>query len=115
MSNISTHVLDTARGLPAPGVPVVLDREQSDGVASVFIAKGETDADGRVKALLPPGEVLAAGVYRLRFDTGKYFASIGVAAFYPSVEVRFTVRDASRHHHVPLLLNPFGYSTYRGT
>jgi len=113
MSNISTHILDTSRGLPAAGVGVKLER--LDGEQWAMLTNGVTDADGRVKVLLPAGMVLTAGTYRLGFETGVYFQGLGVAAFYPFVEVVFTVRDAARHHHVPLLLNPFGYSTYRGT
>jgi 5-hydroxyisourate hydrolase len=74
-----------------------------------------TDADGRVRELLPTGTPLVAGTYRLTFETGVYFTGAGVEAFYPSVPVMFTVRDAKQHYHVPLLLSPYGYSTYRGS
>ena len=108
MSRITTHVLDTAHGMPAAGVPVrLLD---GDGVT---IGTGHTDADGRVKELGP--EELAAGVYTLVFDTQRYFDLIEVEAFYPSVTIAFHVRDPDEHFHVPLLLNPFGFSTYRGS
>jgi 5-hydroxyisourate hydrolase len=113
MSAITTHVLDTARGRPAAGLAVVLEREQAGAWRE--IGRGVTDADGRIKALLAPGTSLAAGVHRLTFDTGAYFAGQGVAAFYPEVQVVFTIADAAQHHHVPLLLSPFGYSTYRGS
>ena len=116
MSAISTHVLDTSQGRPAAGVAVTLEIAR-DGDADSWEPHGggETDADGRVKNLLPAGAALAATRYRLTFDTGAYFAARGVESFYPSVAIVFRVRDASQHHHVPLLLNPFGYSTYRGS
>jgi 5-hydroxyisourate hydrolase len=107
---ISTHVLDTARGRPAAGVPVALERVAGDGAV---IARAVTDADGRVRELAPAS--LAAGDYRLTFDTGAYFATLGVEGFYPLVTVVFSLRDPSQHHHVPLLLSPFGYATYRGS
>jgi 5-hydroxyisourate hydrolase len=113
MSAITTHVLDTAHGRPAAGLRVSL--EQSDAPGSwKGIAHGATDADGRLRTLMPEGASPVPGTYRLVFDTGAYFASQGVAAFYPHVIVTFTVGDEP-HYHVPLLLSPFGYSTYRGT
>ena len=111
MSGITTHVLDTSRGVPAEGVSVRLERRQEDGWWPV--GAGRTDADGRARDLAPGDSV--AGTYRLTFETAEYFASRGVEGFYPVVEVVFEVRDPSRHHHVPLLLSPFGYSTYRGS
>ena len=116
MSAITTHVLDIARGRPAAGVAVVLEHGKG-GDASAWheIGRGLTDADGRVKTLLSPGVVLAAGVHRLTFATGAYFAAQDVAAFYPEVRITFTIADPAQHHHVPLLLSPFGYSTYRGS
>jgi len=112
MSEISTHVLDTARGRPAAGVAVSLALRTEEGWTE--LAAAPTDADGRVADLLPGNVKRAAGTYRLRFDVDGYFAAQGVAAFYPYVEVVFTVRD-DRPYHVPLLLSPFGYSTYRGS
>jgi 5-hydroxyisourate hydrolase len=106
---ISTHVLDTARGHPAEGVPVVLEHD-TGGWAEV--GRGVTDADGRVRELL--GDELADGRYRLTFDTAQYFRTVGEAAFYPEVSVVFLVAGGG-HHHVPLLLSPFGYTTYRGS
>lgn len=111
MSPLTTHVLDTALGKPAQGLPVLLELKSSGRWKA--LGRGKTDADGRLKALLPEGK-LRFGVYRLTFNTAAYFHRRGIAAFYPEVAVVFQVRDA-RHHHVPLLLNPFGYSTYRGT
>lgn len=110
---ISTHVLDTARGRPAAGVAVVLSVEGPRGWTES--ARGTTDADGRIATLLPASIPLAAGAtFRLRFEVGEYFAAHGEAAFYPYVEVVFTPRDDG-HYHVPLLVSPFAYSTYRGT
>jgi 5-hydroxyisourate hydrolase len=103
--SLSTHVLDAALGRPAAGVAVRLERDGS------VVASAVTDADGRVRAL---GE-LVAGVHRLTFDTGAYFAASGRDAFYPEVTVAFTVVDPDEHHHVPLLLSPYAYSTYRGS
>jgi 5-hydroxyisourate hydrolase len=110
--SVSTHVLDTARGRPATGVPVTLSHRGPDGAWSV-LGSGVTDVDGRVRELSEGG--LAAGVYRLVFDTQKYFEAQGTHGFYPEVSVVFTVPDFGEHLHVPLLLSPFGYSTYRGT
>ena len=112
--SISTHVLDTSKGRPAKGVPVTLERKGDDGAWSE-IGRGETDADGRLKALVPEGTDLDARTYRIQFGTGAYFRSSGVEGFYPEATVVFEIRDASQHYHVPLLLSPFGYSTYRGS
>jgi 5-hydroxyisourate hydrolase len=113
MSGITTHVLDTSRGRPASGVPVLLEMRSDDGWRE--IARAETDADGRVRPLLPPGSPFAVGTWRLTFDVGSYFASQGVDSFYPEASIVFVIRDAEQHYHVPLLLSPFGYSTYRGS
>ena len=109
---ITTHVLDTARGRPAAGVPIVLERASRDGCQE--LGRGATDADGRLRDLVADGASPGAGRYRLTFDTGAYFRDRGEAAFYPEVAIVFTVA-ADEHHHVPLLLSPFGYSTYRGS
>lgn len=114
MSTLSTHVLDTSLGRPAAGVRVILEQVDAKGVV-VSLGVGETDADGRVRDLLPAGDVLDAGEYRLRFDTADYFAASERDTFYPSVTVDFRIADAGVHHHVPLLVSPFGYSTYRGS
>ena len=111
--SITTHVLDTSRGKPAAGVAIVLAVQLADG-AFENIGRGKTDADGRLRDLLPEGS-LTEGIYRLTFDTGRYYKEIGVEGFYPEASIVFHVRDASQHFHVPLLLNPFGYSTYRGS
>lgn len=113
MSGLSTHVLDTARGRPAAGVPVTLERRA--GGAWREISRAATDADGRVRSLLPEGEALAAGEYRLTFALAEWFAAAGREAFYPEAAIVFAVTRTDEHHHVPLLLAPFGYSTYRGS
>jgi 5-hydroxyisourate hydrolase len=112
MSAITTHVLDLSRGRPARGVSVILERVGSP--QSTVLAKASTDADGRVKAFTPTPS-LQAGTYRLTFEVGAYFAAAGVEAFYRRAIVEFDVLDANQHYHVPLLLSPFGYSTYRGS
>jgi 5-hydroxyisourate hydrolase len=109
---ITTHVLDTARGAPAAGVPVVLERFDEDTWWT--LGDGTTDDDGRLHDLVPEGAPLVGGRYRLTFDTAAYFAGRGESGFYPEVAVVFTVADGD-HYHVPLLLSPFGYSTYRGS
>ena len=112
MAGISTHVLDTSVGRPARGVPVVLEVREGDGWTQV--GSGSTDGDGRLADLLA-AEGVRAATYQLRFDTASYFGSRGIEGFYPEVAIRFEVTDAGAHHHVPLLLSPFGYSTYRGS
>jgi 5-hydroxyisourate hydrolase len=114
VSAITTHVLDTSRGRPASGVAVRLAFENADG-SWRQIGKGATDADGRARDLLPDGSALTEGVYRLAFETGPYFAAQEIEAFYREVVIVFTVSDPAQHYHVPLLLSPFGYSTYRGS
>ena len=111
---ISTHVLDTASGRPAAGVGVILER-QGPGGEMQHVSRARTDAEGRVRELLPAAATLETGTYRLTFETGAYFETIEVEGFYPRVSVLFTVRDSTQHYHVPLLLSPFGYSTYRGS
>ena len=113
MSGLSTHVLDTAVGRPAAGIGVRLEIE--DGAGWRELAAHATNGDGRVAQLLPAATALAAATYRLTFDVAAYHAARGGAGFYPHVSIVFTVRDAGQHHHVPLLLSPFGYSTYRGS
>lgn len=113
MSAITTHVLDTSLGRPASGVEVALELRGGEGYREV--GRGTTDADGRLRTLLPAGEPLVAGSYRITFHTGAYFDRQGVAGFYPEVAIAFLVGDPAQHYHVPLLLNPFGFSTYRGS
>ena len=107
---ISTHVLDIARGVPASGVDVML--EARDGAGWRTIGRGTTDDHGRIGSFADAP--LTAGIHRLTFDTGAYHRRHDVRPFFPSVEVTFDVREGG-HHHVPLLLSPYGYSTYRGT
>ena len=113
MSNpLTTHVLDTASGRPAAGLPILLERSVDGRFEAA--GSGVTNADGRLDApLISDG--WQAGVYRIRFDTGAYFAAQGSRGFYPYVEVVFEVTQPDEHHHVPLLLSPYGYSTYRGS
>lgn len=119
-SPITTHVLDTALGRPAAGIPVTLYSVSGvDLIAGEptweLLGKGSTNADGRVTDLLDPGS-LSAGVHRIRFDTAVYFEHMQTPEFfYPWAEIVFLVSEPSAHYHVPLLLNPFGYSTYRGS
>ena len=110
MRTLSTHVLDAVTGEPAAGVPVVLSRRSDDGWAE--LASATTDADGRVRELAPDG--LATGDHRLVFDTAAHFTATGRTGFYPEVAVVFTLAE-DRHHHVPLLLSPYAFSTYRGS
>ena len=114
MSSITTHVLDTAHGRPAAGVNVILERID-DRDEWQPIGRGATDADGRLRSLIPESGSIQPGVYRLTFDSGGYFRAHAVACFYPYVMVTFEVLQGEAHYHVPLLLSPFGYSTYRGS
>jgi 5-hydroxyisourate hydrolase len=109
---ITTHVLDTAAGRPGKAISVELER--ADAGIWHGVGAGTTDDDGRLRTLTQGGPV-TAGVYRLRFHTGAYFAAQGQGGFFPVVEIQFTVSDGAQHYHVPLLLSPFGYSTYRGS
>ena len=114
---ISTHVLDTSRGYPAAGVPVLLERiEGTDSsLTRRELGRGVTDADGRIRELMPASSVVDVGTYCLTFDTAAYSATSGQESFYPRVTIFFTVSNPTQHHHVPLLLSPYGYSTYRGS
>jgi 5-hydroxyisourate hydrolase len=109
---VSTHVLDAVRGGPAQGLRLLLER--LDGPHGTHLGEGTTDADGRCPGLTE-GTELGAGTYRLRFETGEWFARTATPTFYPVVEIVFEITDATAHHHVPLLLSPFAYSTYRGS
>ncbi len=114
MSGITTHVLDISIGKPAADVAVRLERQTNDGGWDA-IGNGRTDSDGRMRDLTPEGEPLTASAYRLTFDVGPYFKENEIDSFYKEVTIAFVVGDASQHYHVPLLLSPFGYSTYRGS
>ncbi len=113
MSGITTHVLDTSRGRPAEGVPATLEKESAGGWT--LAGKGTTNSDGRITDLVSNETELRDGVYRLIFDTAKYFANQQIKSFYPQVTIVFRIEDPAQHYHVPLLLSPFGYSTYRGS
>lgn len=112
--SLSTHVLDAALGRPAAGVAVRLERRGDGGTWTAVGATGHTGSDGRLAGWLPEGEP-ATGVHRLTLDTGGYFARRGVAALYPEVTITFEVRDAAEHFHLPVLLSPHAYTTYRGS
>jgi len=112
-SPITVHVLDTSRGKPASGMAVVL--EQAKGQEWRELAKGKTDGDGRIETLLPRGKPISAGLYRVTFETGAYFAEHKAKTLYPRITVLFEVVEPAEHYHIPLLLSPFGYSTYRGS
>ena len=109
MSTISTHVLDTALGKPAQGVRITLKRDDS------LIGSGVTDEDGRVRDLLQSGSTLAEGEYKLTFSVGDYFTSSKRATFYNHIVVEFQIPAGTAHYHIPLLVSPYGYSTYRGS
>ena len=116
MGRLTTHVLDTARGRPAAGIAVTLWRE---GGEPAELARAVTNADGRCDAPLLEGDALPAGTYELRFEAGRYFDGLGLILpepkFLDLVTIRFGIADPAGHYHVPLLLSPFGYSTYRGS
>lgn len=114
MNRISTHVLDTASGRPAAGVPVRLARQDSSG-RWTSAGSGQTGEDGRCDQLLPDGETPREGIYRLTFETASYFAATKQEGLYPVVEITFRIRSGESHFHIPLLLSPHGYTTYRGS
>lgn len=115
--HLTTHVLDTSRGVPAAGLAIVLQRQSSGKY--IDLAKVKTNSDGRVDAPLLDGDSMEAGRYRLTFSAGDYFRELGVElpeyTFLDDVVIDFGISDADQHYHVPLLLSPYGYSTYRGS
>lgn len=113
MSQISSHILDTSRGSPAVGVLITLMQQQQDDW--VMLGSGSTNADGRVADFTDMSDALPAGVYKLTFYLADYYKALNQASFYPHVDVTFEIAGDGQHYHVPLLLNPFGYSTYRGS
>ena len=113
MSQITTHILDTARGRPAAGVSLALF--EREGEEWVKLASGITNEDGRVPGLLPDDLLLKAGTYCMHFATAEYFENQAGNPFYPWVDVVFNLGGSGEHYHIPLLLSPFGYSTYRGS
>lgn len=112
MSQITTHILDTTKGKPAAGVTIILFKQSEKGWEQM--AQGVTNSDGRIPDLLSIDFVMPFGNYKMKFETQAYFDAIGEATFYPFVEIVFLIKT-KEHYHVPLLLNPFGYSTYRGS
>lgn len=114
MRAITTHVLDTTSGRPGAGIPVVLERN-THSAGWQAIAEGMTDIDGRLNDLLSPREAFLPGHYRLKFETGPYFLLQNIECFFPQITIGFVVKDPVQHYHIPLLLSPFGYSTYRGS
>ena len=114
MSSISTHILDTSRGRPAPGVRVALEILNA-GEGWSPLSEGMTDDDGRIKQFVLRETQLAPGTYRLVFSIGPYFESLNQPSFYPEVSVTFLIEAGAEHYHVPLLISPYGYSTYRGS
>jgi 5-hydroxyisourate hydrolase len=112
MSQITTHILDTSKGKPAAGITIILYSGQQDSWKE--LARGKTNTDGRIPDLLKKEVVLMHGIYKLRFETKDYFDKEGIQTFYPFIEIVFDI-NTDEHYHVPLLLNPFGYSTYRGS
>jgi 5-hydroxyisourate hydrolase len=114
LKRVSTHVLDTARGAPAPAVLVRLEFREPGG-AWRQVSSVQTDADGRCSQLLPEDKSHVEGVYRLTFDTAAYFGTQGIRGLYPFVEITFQARSGESHFHIPLLLSPNGYTTYRGS
>ena len=113
MSAITTHVLDTSTGRPVADLDVLLEFATADSWS--VLARGTTDRDGRLRTLLPADVPIAPGMYRLVFQTRPYFDRLGVRSFHPNVIVSFEAVSGEPHYHVPLLLSPFGYSTYRGS
>ena len=113
MSKITTHVLDVSLGRPAANIPVLLEAQSASDAWSEA-GRGVTDSDGRLKDLAD-GKSLPVGIYRLTFDTSAYFAARKISGLYPQVLIVFEVKDPQEHYHIPLLLSPFGYSTYRGS
>ena len=112
MSQITTHILDTMKGQPAASVNVILLRGENDEWTE--ITRGSTNKDGRIMELLPINTIVAHGIYMLRFETKDYYDSQQIATFYPYVDIVFDIKT-NDHYHIPLLLSPFGYSTYRGS
>jgi 5-hydroxyisourate hydrolase len=113
MTGLSTHVLDLSTGRPASGIAVTLFRRKDAEWHELGVHK--SGADGRVNELLPPGEDLQRSIYMLRFETGAYYQALDIESFHPLVEITFQVRDPGEHYHIPLLLAPHSYSTYRGS
>jgi 5-hydroxyisourate hydrolase len=112
MSQLTTHVLDTSKGKPAAGIPISLYQQQGSDWNEM--TRGISNNDGRIPNLLPKETILEPGIYKMKFETKAYFDNQSIETFYPYAEIVFEIRSAE-HYHIPLLLNPFGYSTYRGS
>ncbi|KAJ1912720.1 hypothetical protein H4219_005497 [Mycoemilia scoparia] len=117
VSPITSHVLDAQRGLPAKDVPITLQYLPTNGTVGQesVIGQGVTNNDGRCPTLLPPSHVLQPGIYTVTFDTKTYYALHGEKSFYPYVKITFEIEQAAPHYHIPLLLSPYSYTTYRGS
>ncbi|WP_227367836.1 hydroxyisourate hydrolase [Halomonas sp. M20] len=111
---LSVHVLNIQDGKPSGGVKVMLEKQTNSGWETLNQATTEEDS-GRISALFPEDQEFESGVYRVTFETGDYFDAQGAETFFPEIPVPFTVEDTSQHYHIPLLLSPYGYSTYRGS
>jgi len=109
---LSVHVLNLQDGLPSPGVEVVLEKQNGQNWSK--LSSGTTDEKGRIGALYPEGKTLENGIYRVTFKTGAWFAQRKIASFFPEVPVIFQADGTVPHYHIPLLLSPYGFSTYRG-
>ena len=114
MTRVSTHVLDTSLGKPARDMAVRFERHESSGQWEA-VGAARTDQDGRCSQLMPESATLLPGIYRLTFDTAGYHKSLGASGLYPIVQITFSVRDGETNFHIPLLLSPHGYTTYRGS
>lgn len=112
MTNITTHILDTTKGKPAEGVTIILYGGENDEWTE--LARGKTNIDGRITDLVNKDDLLQYGIYKMRFETKDYFDKNQIQTFYPYVEIIFEI-ESDQYYHIPLLLNPFGYSTYRGS
>lgn len=113
MTQISSHILDTALGKPAAGVVVTLQQQHHD--EWLMLGSANTDEDGRISDFTGVDEPLPGGTYRLTFYIGEYHERLGTRGFYPQADVTFEIEGGGQHYHVPLLVNPYGYSTYRGS
>lgn len=112
MNRLTTHILDTSSGKPAAGVTVILYHQQGDNW--IELTRGSTNRDGRITDWINDNTLLPSGIFKLVFETGAYFNKSATSTFYPFVEVTVTIADEA-HYHIPLLLSPYGYSTYRGS
>ncbi len=113
MNTISTHVLDTSIGKPAKDMPIRLEKQS--GTNWTILSQSTTNADGRVTNLLGDQSKLEPGIYRMHFNVGEYFKAKNLNSFYPFAEIVFEIKGSGEHYHVPLLVSPYGYSTYRGS